>query len=470
VVLAASLEPGTFRGQARAVVATRKRFRTFRTLALCSALALQSCSTSAGGSVVKLSKQLDKVARQSSLMLGNMPRPKRPYNVLLIMIDSLRADMPWTGYPRNIAPRLNALQKSCVTYTRGYSLSSYTAKSVAPALVGEYPSAMKRDGYFFTNYPDEHNLFISERAQQAGHRTLAGHAHGYFMPALGNNQGFDDYRLIPGAVDLKAVTSITGEKLTKLAIEMLSDPKNTALPARARFFAYFHYLDPHHTYEKHAGHPDFGESARDIYDNEVHYTDKWVGELVDFVRKQAWEKHTALVITSDHGEGFGENGHYRHAYELWEALVKVPLIFCVPGAPPRTIELPRSHIDLAPTFADLMGIEPKPPFRGKSLLSEIFGGARTARPIIVDLPRSDMMDRRRAVIHDGYKLIAFGDERSFKLFNVDSDPFETKDLAKEEPQKLEAMKRTYFAEAEKIPTAEVVGGAKLLGAAPGQRW
>ncbi|HEU5073882.1 MAG TPA: hypothetical protein VFU02_06910, partial [Polyangiaceae bacterium] len=66
------------------------------------------------------------------------PEPAVPYNVILIMIDSMRADMPWTGYPRDIAPWLTRYQKGCMTYTQAYSLSSYTAKSVVPALVGEY--------------------------------------------------------------------------------------------------------------------------------------------------------------------------------------------------------------------------------------------------------------------------------------------------------------------------------------------
>jgi choline-sulfatase len=396
------------------------------------------------------------------------PPPARPLNVILLMIDSLRADMPWTGYERAIAPRLTELSKSCVTYTRGYSLSSYTAKSVAPALVGEYPSAMKRDGFFFTKYPDEDNLFISERAQKAGLRTLAGHAHGYFLPALGNNQGFDDYRLIKGGVDLKAVTSVTSEKLTDLAKEMLSDEKNVG--AGKRFFAYFHYLDPHHTYVKHAGHPDFGSKARDLYDNEVHYTDHFVAQLLDHVKAQKWAAETAIVITSDHGEGFGENNHFRHAYELWETLVKVPLLFCVPGIAPRRIEVPRSQIDLAPTIAELLGVPPDPPFRGESLVAELRGSVPKTKRIVVDLPRSDLMDRRRGVIADGWKIIAFGNDKIFKLFNLDKDPFETTDLAKSEPERFEQMKRVYAEESQKIPNVEVVGGAPLKGAPAGQRW
>jgi arylsulfatase A-like enzyme len=390
--------------------------------------------------------------------------------VLLIGIDSMRADMPWNGYPRPIAPRLTEFQKRCMTYTQAYSLSSYTAKSVVPMLVGEYPSAMVRDGKFFTRFPDKDNLFISERLQKAGHRTLSGQAHGYFLPMMGNNQGFDDYRLITGGVDLKAVTSITSDRLTPLAIEMLSDTKNTQLPDGKRFFAYFHYMDPHHTYEKHRDHPDFGSKPRDIYDNEMHFTDHWVGKLLDFALAQPWAKETAIVFTADHGEGFGEHGQYRHAYNVWESLVKVPLIVCVPGAPAGKSDVRRSLIDLAPTIADLMAIDADPPFRGKSLVPEVFGAPVEPRRIVTELPRGELQDRRRAVIADGYKIIAFGDDVRFELYNLDKDPAETEDLAKKEPEQLERMKKIYLEESAKIEKVPVVGGAQLKGAPPGQRW
>lgn len=399
------------------------------------------------------------------------PEPAVPYNVILIMIDSMRADMPWTGYPRDIAPWLTRYQKGCVTYTQAYALSSYTAKSVVPALVGEYPSAMVRDGMFFTRYPDSDNLFISERAQAAGHMTLSGQAHGYFLPALGNNQGFDDYRLIPGGVDIKAVTSVTGDRLTKLAKEMLADPKLATLPDTKRFFAYFHYMDPHHTYEKHTDHPDFGDQPRDRYDNEIHYTDQLVGELVDWTQSQAWAKRTAVIITADHGEGFGEHNHFRHAYELWESLIKVPLILCVPGAPPRTSNVRRGHIDLAPTIAALMGLPETPPFRGQSLLGEVFGAPIEPRVVVSDLARSDLMDRRRAVIDKtGYKIIGFGDDRSFQLYNLERDPSEEHDLATSDPVQFQRMRQVYDETSAMIPKVPVVGAATLKGAPPGERY
>jgi arylsulfatase A-like enzyme len=398
-------------------------------------------------------------------------RLSRTFHVLLVMIDSLRGDVPWTGYPRAVAPRLTELEKRCVTYTRAYALSSYTAKSVAPALAGLYPTEMKRDGYFFTRWLPE-NLLVSERLQAAGHRSFAGHAHGYFEPRLGMgmDQGFSDYRMIPGAVDLRAVTSVTSEPLTVLARQMLSDPRNVALPEGKRFFGYFHYLDPHHTYERHPGHPDFGSKARDLYDHEVHYTDRWVGELLDWVDRQPWAAETAIIVTSDHGEGFGERGHFRHAYELWESLIRVPLLFRVPGVAPRRIDARRSHLDLAPTIADLMGVAAEPPFRGRSLVPELLGAPAEPRRIVADLPRADLMDRRRAVIDGGWKIVGFGDDRSFQLFHVDEDPWEVKELSKQEPARLEAMKRIYAEESARIENVPVVGGVALKGAPGGRRW
>ena len=396
--------------------------------------------------------------------------PKRSYNVILILVDSLRADMPWTGYPRPIAPRLEKLAKRATLYPRAYSLSSYTAKSVAPALVGKYPSSMPRDGYFFTRWlPD--NLFVSERASDAGHRTLAGHGHGYFLRGMGLDQGFDDYRLLPGTfLDTTGVHDITSERLNELAKEMLSDPKNVSLPNGKRFFAYFHFLDPHYTYLKHSDHPDWGNTRRDLYDNEVHYTDHWVGDLVDWALARPWGKDTAIVISADHGEGFGERGHFRHAYEVWESLVRVPLFLLVPGAKPRRIEEPRGQIDLAPTIAELLQLRPDPALPGKSLVPEVFGAPAESRPVVVDLPRCDLMDRRRAVIDGKWKLVALGDEASWLLFDVVADPKEERDLSAEKPDELARMKALYEKLSANIPTEPVTGGVALKGAPAARRW
>jgi len=401
---------------------------------------------------------------------AEIAEPKRPLNVLLILVDSMRWDMPWAGYSRPIAPWMTQFAKKNVLYPRSYSISSYTAKSVVPALVGKYPSEMQRDAWFFTIWgPD--NLFVSERAQAAGHRTLAGHGHGYFKPIMGLDQGFADYRLLPGTeLDVTGVANITSEALNRLAKKMLEKPENVKQDDGKRFFAYFHFLDPHYTYIQHPESPDWGLDVRALYDNEVHYTDKWVGDLVDWALAQPWGKDTAVIITADHGEGFGERGRFRHAYDVWESLVRVPLIVRVPGAEPRRVETARGHIDLAPTIADLMSLPSDPPFRGKSLVPEIFGATEDKRPIVVDLPRCDLMDRRRAVIEDKWKIIELGDDKEWLLFDVAKDPKEENDLKAAEPERFAAMKKLYDELSATIPNEPIKGMVPLMGAPEGQRW
>jgi arylsulfatase A-like enzyme len=395
------------------------------------------------------------------------PEPRRPYNVLFLMIDSLRADMPWAGYPRDIAPWLTELAKRSTLYPRAYSMSSYTAKSVVPTLAGQYPSEMKRDGMFFTRWSED-NVLLTERAQTLGIRTLSGQGHGYFMPPYGVNQGFDDFRLLKGTfLDNTGVQDVNSDRLNELAKQMLSDPANTG--GDKPFVAYFHFLDPHYRYVRHKDHPDYGKRRRDLYDNEVHFTDHWVGDLVDWALAQPWGKNLAVIITADHGEGFGERGHYRHAYEVWESLVRVPLFIHVPGAKARRIEEPRGAIALAPTIADLLGM-PVDVYRGKSLVPEVFGAKAEPEPVLVDLPRCDLMDKRRALVVGDYKLVVFGDDDKYMLFDVKNDFTEKQNLAKSQPEKLAEMQALYAKLTQEIVTLPVTGGATLKGAPPGQRY
>ncbi len=123
-----------------------------------------------------------------------------------------------------------------------------------------------------------------------------------------------------------------------------------------RFFAWFHFLDPHDRYLPHEGIGPYGKTGRDAYDGEVTYTDQYIGKLLDFVAKQEWGARTAFIVTGDHGEAFGEHHQFVHGFELWQNLVRVPLLFVVPGATPRHIDNPTSAIDLAPTILDLYGV------------------------------------------------------------------------------------------------------------------
>ena len=145
-----------------------------------------------------------------------------------------------------------------------------------------------------------------ELLQKAGVRTLSAHAHFYFEEG-GLRAGLRRVRDRPGlSADNTTDQNVTSPEHLELAMKMLSDKANT----RAPFFAWFHFLDPHDMYMTHEGIEPFGKRARDKYDGEVTFTDMHVGKLLDFVAQQPWGKDTAIIVTADHGEAFGEHKMY----------------------------------------------------------------------------------------------------------------------------------------------------------------
>ena len=170
-------------------------------------------------------------------------KPPEEGNVILLSIDSLRADMPWNGYARPIAPRLTELEQKAVTFRNAYSVSSYTSMSLGGLLGGRIPSELVRDGYFFGIYKKD--LFFPKLLQKAGVHTMGVMAHMYFKGA-GFDSGFDDWRIVPGITfDANTDRDITSPQHEKLAEEMLGDPANDT----RRFFFWAHFLDPHDIYQ-----------------------------------------------------------------------------------------------------------------------------------------------------------------------------------------------------------------------------
>jgi arylsulfatase A-like enzyme len=108
-----------------------------------------------------------------------------------------------------------------------------------------------------------------------------------------------------------------------------------------------HYYDPHYAYEPHPEVPSFAPSSRGdrvaLYDGELRFTDLHIGRLLDELRAHKLYDKTIIVVTGDHGEGFGEHGIELHGYHLYAAQTRVPLIIRVPGMPPRRAATPTSY-------------------------------------------------------------------------------------------------------------------------------
>ena len=356
-------------------------------------------------------------------------------SVLLVTIDTLRSDLGFAGNPRPLSPSLDALAARSTVFENAVSLASYTGKSVGPMLSGKYPSETHRGWSHFNTFTKE-DIMVAERLSPAGIKTLSVQAHWYFERWSGLGRGFDvlDMSAFPGAgAQQDNDTSSTSDKLTDATIKRLSDPAING----GRFFAWVHYLDPHADYLRHEGTPDFGRDMRAQYDHEIAFTDKHLGRLFDYVAAQPWGKNVAIVVTSDHGEAFGEHKLIRHGFEVWEELVKVPLIVHVPGTTPHHVKARRSLIDLAPTVLDLVRVTPtygSTPYdfvSGKSLVPDVLladGAAADDRDVFVDMPAGPNNDERRAFYHGDKKLYVTGGY-SYQLFDLATDPAEKTDLS-----------------------------------------
>lgn len=391
---------------------------------------------------------------------------RKDLNVVLITVDTLRWDLGYAGNPRPVSPNIDRLAARSTVYERAYSLASYTGKSIGPMLIGKYGSETDRNWGHFNKFGPR-DTFVAERLQKAGVRTMAVHAHRYFDVWGGLERGFDVLDMnaappkdAPWDVDTKA----TSAELTDAAIAVLGKPENVG----GKFFLWVHYLDPHADYLKHDAH-DFGSGGRERYDGEVAFTDHHVGRLLDAIAKQPWGERTAVVISSDHGEAFGENNMHRHGFEVWETLVRVPLVVHVPGAPAQRIAERRSLIDLAPTILDVAQV-PLPPspapegsddfLSGVSLLPEVLGKAKPEpRDVLVDMPAGPYNDGRKALIHGDQKLIVANEAR-FDLYDLAADPTESKNVAKTDPDALKAMKDRYAAFKARMRLIEVTGKKK----------
>jgi arylsulfatase A-like enzyme len=352
-------------------------------------------------------------------------------NVVLVTIDALRAELGVTGYPRNISPNIDALAKKSALFTHAYALASYTSKSLAPMLIGRYASETHRGFLHFNRFTRE-DTFVSERLQRAGIRTLSVQGHWYFFKTYGFERGYDvlDTQATPADQPIEGDRSSNGDELSDRIIAQLEDPKleNT------RFFLWTHYLDPHAEYVAHDEF-DFGHRGRERYDGEVAFTDHHLGRVLAALERRPFASRTIVIVTSDHGEAFGEHDLYRHGFELWDELARVPLIVYVPGAEPRRIDVRRSTIDVVPTLLEIFGVaapplDAKDALRGVSLLPDVLGppsSAPAARPIYIDMPAGPYNDERQAFIDGNLKIVTTGG-RALGLFDLAKDPGEKRDL------------------------------------------
>jgi hypothetical protein len=188
-----------------------------------------------------------------------------------------------------------------------------------------------------------------------------------------------------------------------------------------------HYYDPHADYEPHKEVPSFGTKPEDLYDGEIRFTDLHIGRLLDDLRTRGLYDKTVVVVTGDHGEGFGEHGVDHHGYHLYAAQTKVPFIIRVPGIAPRRSTTPAGHVDILPTLVNLAGGAPTTEMMGQSLIPALTGSDRD-RVIFQQLSYENNHEMRAGASRDCHVIYNMSPDTSWEVYRVDRDPMETEDL------------------------------------------
>jgi arylsulfatase A-like enzyme len=170
--------------------------------------------------------------------------------------------------------------------------------------------------------------------------------------------------------------------------------------------------------------------AKDLsnYLNVVHETDRHLGRLFAALRERGLADDTLVVVTGDHGEAFGDPHSQRgHAWTVYEEETHVPLIFWNPRlfAPGRRLQTIGGHVDLNPTIADLIGIEPARDWQGHSL----FDANRPARAFFMAIAGGDVFGVRE----ENWKYVYDVTDSSEMLFDLARDPKELVNRVRAEP-------------------------------------
>ena len=311
----------------------------------------------------------------SAALLGNpIPKAKDKLNILLITIDTLRADrLSCYGSQLPKTPHIDALAEKGVFFSRAFANTSTTLPSHANILLGVTP-----------NYHGVHDnlTFIvkEELLTLAEHLKSYGYATGAFVGAypldtrFGLSQGFDTYDDNYSRIHTVNLFTLerNAEDVIKGALEWLEGRSSP-------WFLWVHCWDPHTPYEP--PEPFKTQYQEHLYEGEVAYVDLALGKLFNHLKENGLFDSTLILFTGDHGESLGEHGEKTHGFFAYNSSTWVPLIISHPATVPGRVEHYVSHIDIFPTVCDVLGIE-KPSFlQGISLLPALKGRKLPKRPI-----------------------------------------------------------------------------------------
>ncbi len=437
---------------------------------------------------------MDSQVKQETTALVEATNPKRKYNVLMILVDTLRANhLSLYGYQKPTSVHLDKWAKESFVFENAIAQAPRTPLSIPSLLTGVSPSKIKWEtlGLSYGKLLSENQL-IFEYFKQAGWQTQAVTSHWYFgaEKAIHLDQGVDLWDN-EGAMSIKD-SNLQSEAgpLTDRLLKTLSQKKGQSQP----FFLFTHYFAPHSRYlqhdptcsgqkaewchieplcEKHPTRCKFGEdtdgkvTTRDLmdkYDSEIAYIDLHLNRVFQSLEKEGLLENTIVLITSDHGESFKDRGETLfHGTNLYQEELHVPMVLRLPkqlmselALSPKKIKTYVGLVDLIPTLleitqikisdslkANLTGISLWPLFLNPQADAGVESAIQAilSKPILSELlPYGSNQERLSSLIfRDGKKLMKDQFKQQFYYFDLTKDPKEKRNLFDQQKGELQSQ-------------------------------
>ncbi len=298
-----------------------------------------------------------------------------PPNVILISIDALRArSIGAYGRERATTPFLDAFAREGVLFTQAVAQSTTTPASHMTLFTSLYPGTHGVTDLTHGSDLDAYGT-LAEILRQHGYATAAVTEDGLLEPSLGFDRGFDSYTETKNRGAERALGHL--EHTARIVAEWLAKRRDEP------FFLFVHSAQVHEPYTPPSQYRGiFGVAgavgpadALDRYEETVRYTDDQLAALWQSIAPLGVADHTIVVITSDHGEEFGEHGALGHGTQLFDETLLVPLIMRAPGLLPRgaRVDAQVGLIDVLPTLLDLLHLPIPVHAEGRSLAALFHG-------------------------------------------------------------------------------------------------
>ncbi|MGH9339828.1 MAG: sulfatase family protein [Acidobacteriota bacterium] len=397
-------------------------------------------------------------------------------NVLLIVMDAVRADhlSPY-GYARKTSPTLDRVAAEGVLYESAISAAPWTLPSTASLFTGRYARDHGVSSMKLKLQPSQ--VTIAELLREAGYQTVGFSGNAFVGEVWGLAQGFDEFFDVWRGLSESRVDD--GAEATN---EWISDWLETSRDTDRPFFMFAMYFEPHFPYSpprpystrflpdgadpeqvarlrswKHpreVGYvlkaPGMEVTEREFeilksqYDGEISYLDSRIGELLADFKTRGILDNTIVVITSDHGEHFGEHSLMDHKMSLYEEVIRTPLIIRYPPALSAGVRVRQQvqNVSILPTVLSLAGLKcpdnlnsPPLPIRGGQA-GQRYAFSEFERPaMFLDVmkeafPQADPspFDRAlKAVRTERYKFI-WSSDLKHELYDLKRDPREQNNL------------------------------------------